>query len=186
MATYVNVTETEMDAFLGVRGFQRLSIPGTVELTYAKGVKIGNAKYSLRIYSGITNGNSRARGADAIRVCLFVAPACPACKLITTPALTNNNKVWACTCGKVYEFDQLKPRMIGVTKRVNRTYGWRKNLDARLDSFQNMIGPLCPQCRAPMVIRSARNNKNNKFWGCSNFSVGCHGTRAYQATPDVQ
>lgn len=178
MATYVNVTEPEMDAFLGVRGFQRLSIPGTVELTYAKGVKLGNAKYSLRIYSGINpDGNSREKGQDAIRVCLFIAPACPECNFLMTPAFQlGGERVWGCTCGRIADFDTLKPRMIGVIKRVNRTYGWRAQLDNRIENWAQLIGPLCPTCRNPMVLRSARNNAKNKFWGCCNFP-NCRGTR---------
>jgi hypothetical protein len=181
MSTYVNVTETEMNSFLSVRGFQRIIIPGTTELTYAKGVTLNNIKYSLRIYSGINpDGNSRGKGQDAIRVCLFIAPACPQCDLLMTLSLQlGGEKVWACTCGNVSNFNALKPRVIGSFKRVHRVYGWRKNLEDRLSNWQDMIGPLCPSCRNPMIMRSARGNAKNKFWGCCNFPR-CRGTRSIQ------
>ena len=78
MATYRNITADEMSAFLCVRGFQQVCIPDTVELVFEKPVQYPGSSgrpligLVLRVYTGINpNGQSRAVGKDAIRVCFF-------------------------------------------------------------------------------------------------------------------
>ena len=41
------------------------------------------------------------------------------------------------------------------------------------------IEPNCPRCAKPMIRRTARKGPTagNAFWGCSNYSGGCRGTR---------
>lgn len=73
MANAVLVTQTEFEKFVVPLGFQQIKIEGTVELVYAKIVKLNQYTFSLRIYSSINpDGNSRSVGSDAIRVALFI------------------------------------------------------------------------------------------------------------------
>lgn len=57
-------------------------------------------------------------------------------------------------------------KIVGSSRRVNRTKNWRDNLQKRLDSWFEMLGPACPKCSATMVDR---NGAYGDFWGCSNF-----------------
>lgn len=159
MAEYVNVTHDEMGPFLTLRhGFQRMEIEGTRELVYGRIHRHEGIAISLRVYTGINpDGNSRAKGQDAIRLVLFVRDS------------------------------EGKPRIIGVEKRVHRVKGWRKNLENRLNNWQELLGPVCPKCGGFMVQRSQRKNRKAKFWGCSQFPQ-CNGTmpiKTEEKTPQV-
>ena len=69
MATFTNITQSEMEEFLFDRSFVAMSLPRTVELVYGKVMRKDNAVFSLRVYTGINpNGQSREVGKDAIRV----------------------------------------------------------------------------------------------------------------------
>jgi hypothetical protein len=57
-------------------------------------------------------------------------------------------------------------KIVGSSRRVNRTKNWRDNLQKRLDSWLEMLGPPCPKCGAAMVERSGAYGE---FWGCSNY-----------------
>lgn len=150
MPEYVNVTQDEMGPFLTLRHkFQRMEIEGTTELVYGRVFDHEGVKISLRVYTGINpDGNSREKGADAIRLVLFVRDS------------------------------EGVPKIVGLMKRVHRVKGWRKNLEQRLNSWQDMLGPVCPKCGAMMVLRSQRKNKKSKFWGCMNYPT-CNGTKNY-------
>lgn len=137
MATYVNVTQQEMENHLFPQEFTPLSLPGTVELVYSKRVDRDGMMLSLRVFTGINpGGNSRKVGEDAIRVQI----------------------VWRQGDGTV--------RIVGGSRRVHRVKGWRKNLQNRIDSWQEQLGPSCPECSAPMVERKGRKGV---FWGCSRW-----------------
>ncbi len=145
MATYVNVTQQEMESHLLPQDFVALRLPGTVELVYGKRVDRDGMMLSLRIYTGINpGGNSRAVGEDAIRV----------------------QVCWRMGDGTV--------KIIGGSRRVHRVKGWRKNLQARIDGWEEQLGPQCPdpKCAAPMMERKGRNGT---FWGCSCYP-GCKRT----------
>lgn len=147
MAHYKNVTQEEIEPFLFIRGFQKMNLPGTFELVYGKLMRHNEIVISLRIYTGIgLDGQSRAPGKDAIRLTLWIK-------------------------------DQFgKPKLIGAQRRVHRVYGWRKNLEQRIESWQELIGPFCPRCGSLMVLRAARKNKKNKFWGCVKYP-SCYGVK---------
>ena len=152
MAHYKNVTRDEIEPFLFVRGFQKMELPKTFELVYGKVMYHTfhgrPLPVSLRIYTGIgLDGQSRAPGKDAIRLVLYVKDASG------------------------------KPKLIGAQRRVHRVYGWRKNLEQRIDSWQELLGPACPKCGSLMTLRTARLNKKNKFWGCSTWPT-CDGLRS--------
>jgi hypothetical protein len=151
MAHYVNVTHEEMGPFLTLRhGFQRMNIESVQELVYGKIYYREGTPISMRIYTGIdATGNSRSKGQDAIRLCLFVRD------------------------------NEGQPKMIGVAKRVHRVKGWRKNLEDRLNNWQELLGPICPVCSNFMILRSQRKNRKSKFWGCSNFP-SCVATKPFQ------
>lgn len=70
---FCNITAAEMDQFLSGRGFQKIQLPNTFEMVYGKIVMVAGFKLSLRVYTAITEGrnDSRAKGADAIRVQLY-------------------------------------------------------------------------------------------------------------------
>ena len=137
MATYYNITASEISAFLSVREFHSIYPDNTTELVFAKPIHHG---LTLRIYTGINlNGQSRAVGKDAIRVCIFEGT-----------------------------------RIIGASKRVHRVKGWRKNLDDRISSWKELLGPTCPRCGSQMIERHSRKNKKYVFWGCTNYPQ-CNG-----------
>ena len=72
MAFY-NISREEMEEFLGSEGFKPMKLPNTRELVFGKIIK-ARAGYnlSLRVYTAIEpTGESRAKGADAIRVQLY-------------------------------------------------------------------------------------------------------------------
>jgi hypothetical protein len=131
MSKYTNITKAEMEEFLEIgadgkplvpTGWYPLSIKGTYELVYGRLVR---HDITLRIYSAINpSGFSRAKGSDAIRVCLF----------------------WK-------EHKLAEPKLIGVEKRVHRVAGWRKNLYDRILNWEELMGPVCP-CGAPTVNRT--------------------------------
>jgi len=136
-AQYVNVTQSEMEEHLLPQGFKLVTVPGTVELVYGKRVDRDDLMLTLRVYTGIVpSGNSRGVGEDAMRVTIFQR--------------TSEGTV----------------KMAGGSKRVHRVKGWRKNLQNRIDAWEDLLGPQCPACGNLMVERDGRNGK---FYGCSNY-----------------
>lgn len=99
-----NISQEEMEIFLGNQGFVPIVIPDTYELVYAKIVKFESYILSLRVYTGINpSGKSRKKGTDAIRV------------------------------GFCYKFEgEIIP--VGKTQRVNRIKTWQKNLQIVIDN----------------------------------------------------
>jgi len=99
--------------------------------------------FSLRIYTGINpNGNSREKGKDAIRATLW----------------------WR-------ENDDYQPKIVGNEKRVHRVKGWKKNLQNRIDNWEEMVGPSCNLCGAPT---KQRKGKYGEFYGCIRYPA-CKG-----------
>lgn len=72
MATYQQISQSEMEDFLFSKGFQPVALPGTQELVYGKRVDCNGLALTLRVYSSIFAGSGRAAGEDAIRVVLFL------------------------------------------------------------------------------------------------------------------
>lgn len=66
------------------------------------------------------------------------------------------------------------PKLIGVSKRVHRVEGWRRNLDNRINNWSDMVGPICPKCDNRMVYRESAHGG---FWGCAAYPA-CRGVRA--------
>lgn len=136
-AQYVNVTQDDIEAFLQPQGFKKLTLAGVTELVYGKRVDVDGRQLTLRVYTGINpSGNSRGVGEDAIRCTVF------------------------------WRNDEGTVKMIGGSRRVHRVKGWKKNLQNRLDKFAEQLGPSCPNCNSPMVLR---DGKRGEFWGCSNY-----------------
>lgn len=101
---FYNILQEEMEEFLFSQEFQKLTIPGTVELVYGKALKLFGYNLSLRVYTGINpSGESRQKGEDAIRVKLFVK----------------------------YKSE---PTMVGQSRRCNRVAGWEKNLQNAINA----------------------------------------------------
>jgi len=142
MATFTNISEQEMAAYLEGQGFQRLALAGVLELVWGKIFRRGSVAVSMRVYSGINPGGaSRDCGKDAIRVALF----------------------WKDENGEI--------RKVGGAKRVHRVAGWRKNLQQRVDGWEKILGPACPRCKAPMVLREPKKGgkKFSPFYGCASW-----------------
>jgi hypothetical protein len=147
MAQYKNVTKDEMADHLEPQGFMPMSLPGTVELVWGKIVRKDGTVISMRIYTGINpNGESRDVGKDAIRVELWYRNA----------------------DGEICR--------VGGSKRVHRVEGWAKNLQNRIDDWQEQLGPLCQKCGAPTALRKPKKNATWKpFYGCTQYPA-CDGT----------
>lgn len=69
MAIAVEVTRSDMHAFLTTQGFQEIQVPGTKERVYSKVVDKGLCQ---RVLTSIVGESSRGVGDDAIRVQLVV------------------------------------------------------------------------------------------------------------------
>ena len=137
-AHYTNVTQEELEEYLLPQGFKKLTVPGTTELVYGKRVDRDGLQLTLRVYTGIApSGNSRGVGEDAMRVTLFM------------------------------RIDTGKIVMLGGSKRVHRVAGWKKNLQARLDGWEDGLPDRkCSQCGYPMV---RRDSKRGEFYGCCRY-----------------
>jgi hypothetical protein len=98
--------------------------------------KIMATNVCLRVYTTIESGVSRAKGEDAIRFVLVTKNATGVVKVI------------------------------GSTKKVLRTRNWKANMSARIDSWNELIGPKCHKCGNWMVERSGAKGS---FWGCVSY-----------------
>ncbi len=157
MATFTPITQQDAEAFLFPQGFAPVTLDGVSELVYGKRVDRDGLTLSLRVYTGINpNGESREKGTDAIRVTLF----------------------WRRPDGEI--------KMASGSKRVHRVEGWRKNLQARIDTIQpgractevHVVDGKPVKCGAPMV---ERKSKRGKFLGCTNYPH-CKGTAPVNGT----
>ncbi len=153
MANYYPIDITELQDFLSPLGFQEIQLAGVHERVFAKRVDrvvrhgdtiLGTMPLSLRVFTGIEGAVSRGVGEDAIRVTVF----------------------WKDSDGEI--------KMAGGSKRVHRVDGWKKNLKARIDNFEDSLGPVC-SCGAPMVSRKVKATKKS-FYGCARYPV-CKNTR---------
>jgi hypothetical protein len=73
MPRFYNISANEMADLLTPQGFRLMNLPGTTELVYGKVVDHGKHKLSIRVYTAIwPSGESRERGADAIRVQVYI------------------------------------------------------------------------------------------------------------------
>lgn len=164
-AKYITIQAKDMIEFLEARAFQRIQLPGTQEIVFARSQKLlqhddaGQLMWqlpvSIRVYTGIhLSGQQRDKGKDAIRV-----------------------SVW-------YKYDN-EPRMLGGDKRVHRVEGWRENLDERIHNWMRCIEPFCPLCTAPMLLHKPKAGGKffHAFYGCIRYSKtgpSCGGTRPYE------
>jgi len=151
MAQFHSISREEMASYLEGQGFRPITLPNVSELAWAKRVDRNGQALSLRVYTGINaNGTSRGCGTDAIRVQVFHRDA----------------------DGTVVR--------VGTSKRVHRVKGWKANLQARIDGWQETLGPTCPKCGAPMVLRNPPKGKTwRPFYGCVRWrpgGEGCDGT----------
>lgn len=148
MATYKAITQEEMEAFLFPQGFRRVEVPGAVEFVYAKAYRVHDVPYSLRVYSSVVPaGVVRDVGADSIKV----------------------QAVWR-------ESVESKPQLIGTAKRVHRVEGWKENLQARIDGWMELLGPVCQCCKSPTKLRQPKaGQKWKEFYGCVRYPA-CKGT----------
>jgi hypothetical protein len=144
MSKYQPIAENEMREFLGNQGFSEVKVDRCQELVMGKVVRKGNHPVCVRVYTSISHGAGREVGEDAIRVVL----------------VTKDEKAGVVVFGK--------------SRRVYRVEGWKANLQNRLDSWDENLGPQCPKCGGWMALRKG---KNGEFWGCSLFrATGCKGS----------
>ena len=165
-ARFYAITRDEIHEFLTGLGFTPLTLKGVVELVYAKIVRVGNHRLSLRIYTAVNpGGQSREKGTDAIRLQLFTK---------------------AQHSGK----DTIVP--VERPQKCLRVVAWRENLHKAIEHITDPDNcRTCPACGSPMVIRRD-NATGGEFWGCCRFSVtGCkgktpNGTPPTSATGDAK
>jgi hypothetical protein len=160
-ATYQVITEAEMDAYVGGLGFKQILIPGTKEKVFAKRVDVHGLVLSMRIYSSIQHGKGRKVGGDAIK-----------CEL-----------VWRVVPETAPDVDEIPFFfVVGRSVRVHRTQGWKANLAKRINDWYEMLGPPCPGCGAPMLVREGTTGE---FYGCSTYKEGwCRVTRPLTYNPE--
>ena len=96
---------------------------------------------SVRIYSSIAYGGSRDCGKDAIRIAVMTR----------LPDGT------------------IKP--VGKSTRTYRIETWRKNLAQKIESWNTLLGGVCPRCDSHTVHRSG---KYGDFYGCVTYPL-CKG-----------
>ena len=150
MTRYVQITQSDMDAFMEAVGLEELSVEerGSVgrrpvkERVYESSV-IGPMGGRIRVYSSVVGPEARDKGKDAIRVQYWIGDR------------------------KVYG-----------AKRVNRTENWRANVLERINDVYEMAesGALS---RVPkdsrgdyMVARRSRGRRKGTsgyFWGSANY-----------------
>lgn len=139
---YYNITAEEMAQFLEPQGFIRMTLDGVVELMWGRVIQHEGRKFCIRVYSGINpSGESRDVGKDAIRV-------------------------------EVYYRDRDGEIVrVGGSKRVHRVKTWQKNLQDRIVHWVEALGPNCPKCQSPMVLRKAKKGANagREFYSCSSY-----------------
>lgn len=159
MATYYPITLREMEEFLGPKGFSRLNLGSKImEVVLARRM-VGIVDLSgnpipitLRVFTGIdVRGSiSRAAGRDAIRV-----------------------NVWT-------RLENGEIMMLAGQKRLHRVEGWKNNLQASLNKWEELIGLRCPDCGWPMrLVSPHKGQKWDPFLGCLRFRQGCKGSRKF-------
>ena len=147
-AHFCPITRAEINEFLAGLGFVPLTLKGVTELVYAKIVRVGGHRLSLRCYTAVNpNGESREKGTDAIRLQLFM---------------------------KVE--DGIVP--VGRPQKCLRVDSWRDNLLKAIERATDPSNfRICPACGSPQVVRTNRSTGDD-FWGCSMFRItGCKGKR---------
>jgi hypothetical protein len=149
---YTNITWEEMNIYLTSQGFtinKHSSLRDyNEEDSYDKIITHNNKQFAIRVYTSLIFGKSRDVGKDAIRVILFYV-----------------NKA-----GGYYK--------IGTDKRINRTQGWKVNLQKRIDRWNENI-VWCADCGLPMIIRKRKFVATAKpFYGCIGYP-DCKGTKQY-------
>jgi hypothetical protein len=157
-ARFYAITKDEIHQFLTGLGFQPLALQGVVELVYGKVIQVGNHRLSLRVYTAVDpGGESREKGADAIRVQLF-------------HKVKNGGR------------EEIVP--VGRHRKCLRVASWRENLGKAMERIADHEHlRLCPACSHPMVIRQNRAT-GEEFWGCSRFRIaGCKGKRGAAPQP---
>jgi DNA-binding PadR family transcriptional regulator len=144
MTRYVQITQSDMDAFMEAVGLDELSVEErgsfgrrpVKERVYESSV-VGPMGGRIRVYSSVVGPEARDKGKDAIRVQYWIGDR------------------------KVYG-----------AKRVNRTENWRANVLERINDVYEMAesGALS---RVPQDSRGdymvARRSRGRHFWGSANY-----------------
>jgi len=144
MTRYVQITQSDMDAFMEAIGLEELSVNErgsfgrrpVKERVYESSV-VGPMGGRIRVYSSVVGSEARDKGKDAIRIQYWIGDR------------------------KVYG-----------AKRVNRTENWRANVLERINDVYEMAesGALS---RVPKDSRGdymvARRSRGRHFWGSANY-----------------
>lgn len=139
-ATYCNISQNEMAQFLESQGFKPMSIAGTIERVWGKRINHEDLMLSMRVYTGI-NPDGNSREVGKDAIRV-----------------------------ELYWRDGEEVMRIGGTKRVNRVHNWRANLQSRINHWMEMLGPRCPKCNRPTVLREpSKGQKWQPFYGCVGF-----------------
>jgi len=119
------------------QGFVQVAVPRTIELVFGKRVDQDNLQLTLRIYTGI-NPSGSSRGVGKDAIRVML---------------------FMRSDGEIVK--------LGGSKRVNRVQNWKRNLQARINSWLDFMPKhKCSQCGSPML---PRKGKNGNFLGCSKY-----------------
>lgn len=160
-ATYYPISLDEMTKFLNNQNFGMYN-PGRLkthtggpvhEIVFARVFGQGDRQIVMRVYTGIDSRTGRSRDVGADAIRV---------------------SLWYSHNGKVLK--------VGGSKRVHRVEGWKANLQDRIDNWRDQLGPPCPKCGRPLVLRKPSKKSNKKFdpfYGCVAWErdgSGCNGS----------
>lgn len=151
-ATYVHISEEEMDDWMNAQMFRRVEVEGTKEIVYEHDMDPNYAPdCRIRVYSSIVPGEGgRKVGGDAIRVVL-VDPT---------------GYVWAKGFTRVHRTQNWRLNMLRRYETIFEepwNYKWAPPIT-------------CSECGLEM---RCRHGKKGSFYGCSGYRTdGCRNTEA--------
>lgn len=145
MSNFYNITLAEMRDFLLPQGYREMNLEDTGEVVFGKRVEdYKGIKASLRIYTAISRTSQNSRE-------------------------NGSDAIHVC----LFMWVNDGPTLIGTSKHVKRTKNWRKHLNDRLLTWEELLPPAICKCGRPMV---EREGKFGKFLGCTSYPK-CQETR---------
>lgn len=138
MAIAVEVSRQDMDSFLTAQGFVEMQVAGVKERVYGK------------VVSQMVTG--------------------PLCLRVYTSIEGESSRPLGEDAIRTVLVTRVDGavKVIGADRRVHRVEGWRENLQKRLDTWSEQLGPKCPKCGAVTVRKQSRRGP---FWGCCKYPV---------------
>lgn len=129
---FVYITLEEMREVLEVSEgvWREISYKGRRETEFVKEVE---ERFRVVIYSSISQGVSRDKGKDAIRLVPF------------------------------WKDDKGEWKSLGKGRKVYRVENWRENLERAVKEVGDLFPELCEKCKAPYVVRIRKVDQKKFF-----------------------